>query len=143
MIIWGALFSCVRPIFSIAATLSFKDAFFSPFGKEDDARKRKIELSGLEFSDHIAFYEALRRFEIAYASRKANVFCRNYYLSFNTLKLLSEMKNQFAEHLCNMKFMEKKNPNAAEVNKNSTNISLVKAIVCAGLYPNVAVVTYA
>ncbi|XP_017752422.1 PREDICTED: ATP-dependent RNA helicase DHX36-like [Eufriesea mexicana] len=141
MIIWGVLFSCVQPIFSIAATLSFKDAFFSPFGKQDEAQTRKTELSMYEFSDHIAFYEALRRFEIAYKGGVASMFCQKYFLSFNTLKLLCEMKNQFAEHLCNMKFMKEKNPNAAEVNRNSKNILLIKAIVCAGLYPNIAVIT--
>ena len=30
MIIMGALFSCVDPVLSVAASLSFKDAFHSP-----------------------------------------------------------------------------------------------------------------
>jgi HrpA-like helicases len=30
MILMGALFSCVDPIFSVAASLSFKDAFLVP-----------------------------------------------------------------------------------------------------------------
>ncbi|CAL7947300.1 unnamed protein product [Xylocopa violacea] len=140
MLIWAALFSCVEPVFAIAASLSFKDAFYCPLGQEDQAREKKLELNMDQFSDHIALSEALRRFESSYRRGHASHFCRQYFLSFNTLKLLSEMKTQFAQHLCQMKFMETENPSDSNANKNSTNITLIKAIVCAGLYPNVAVI---
>ncbi|XP_017788044.1 PREDICTED: ATP-dependent RNA helicase DHX36-like [Habropoda laboriosa] len=140
MIIWGALFSCVEPVFAIAASLSFKDAFYCPLGKEEEARQRKLELNLNEFSDHIALSEALMRFEYMYKRGNAGSFCWEYFLSFNTLKLLSEMKSQFAQHLCKMKFMETDNPSDINANKNSKNATLVKAIVCAVMYPNIAVV---
>ncbi|XP_003486528.1 ATP-dependent DNA/RNA helicase DHX36 isoform X1 [Bombus impatiens] len=140
MIIWASLFSCVEPVFAIAASLSFKDAFYCPLGKEEDARKKKLELNMNQFSDHIALSEALRRFEIAYKKSYASSFCREYFLSFSTLKLLSEMKTQFAQHLCRMKFMDSENPADINANRNSSNITLVKAVVCAALYPNIAVI---
>ncbi|CAK9812236.1 ATP-dependent DNA/RNA helicase DHX36 [Anthophora quadrimaculata] len=140
MIIWGALFSCVQPVFAIAASLSFKDAFYCPLGKEIAAREKKLELSQDEYSDHIALSEALRRFEIAYKKKSAVSFCKDYFLSFNTLQLLSEMKSQFAQHLCQMKFLETENPSDKNANINSRNTTLVKAIVCAVMYPNIAVV---
>ncbi|CAK9823206.1 ATP-dependent DNA/RNA helicase DHX36 [Anthophora retusa] len=140
MIIWGALFSCVQPVFAIAASLSFKDAFYCPLGKEIAAREKKLELSQYEYSDHIALSEALRRFEIAYKKKSAGFFCKDYFLSFNTLQLLSEMKSQFAQHLCQMKFLETDNPSDKNANINSRNTTLVKAIVCAVMYPNIAVV---
>ncbi|XP_043788286.1 ATP-dependent DNA/RNA helicase DHX36-like [Apis laboriosa] len=140
MIIWAALFSCVEPVFAIAASLSFKDAFYCPLGKEDQAHQKKLELNMGQFSDHIALSEALTGFELAYKRGYASSFCREYFLSFNTLKLLSEMKTQFAQHLFQMKFMETENPSDSNANKNSKNTMLVKAIVCAGLYPNVAII---
>ncbi|XP_017885738.1 ATP-dependent RNA helicase DHX36 isoform X2 [Ceratina calcarata] len=138
MLIWASLFSCVAPIFAIAASLSFKDAFYCPLGKEDQAREKKLELSMGQYSDHVALAEAVTRFEAAYKRGYAGSFCSEYFLSFNTLKLLSEMKGQFAQHLCEMKFLETDNPNASNANRNSRNMTLVKAIVCAGLYPNIA-----
>ncbi|XP_035741323.1 ATP-dependent DNA/RNA helicase DHX36-like isoform X3 [Vespa mandarinia] len=138
MIIWAALFSCIDPVFAIAASLTFKDAFYCPLGKEEQAMKKKLELSLWEFSDHIALAEALRRFEINYNFG----FCHEYFLSFNTLKLLSEMKRQFAQHLYEMKFLDNDNPIDEDANRNSNNIALIKAIVCAGLYPNIATIKY-
>ncbi|KYN43416.1 putative ATP-dependent RNA helicase DHX36 [Trachymyrmex septentrionalis] len=140
MILWGALFSCVDPIFAIAASLTFKDAFYCPLGQEEMANKKKLELSMNEYSDHIALAEALRKYEVACQRGNARQFCREYFLSFNTLKLLSEMKAQFAQYLCEMKFLDSKNPTHIGSNRNSNNIALIKAIVCAGLYPNIAVI---
>lgn len=140
MIMWAALFSCVEPVFAIAASLTFKDAFYCPLGKEDQAKQKKLELSMNQYSDHIALSEALRRFESSYKRGYAGYFCREYFLSFNTLKLLSEMKTQFAQHLHQMKFLENSDPSDRNANRNSDNTALIKAIVCAGLYPNVAVI---
>ncbi|KAL6449085.1 hypothetical protein ACFW04_000652 [Cataglyphis niger] len=140
MILWAALFSCIEPIFAIAASLTFKDAFYCPLGKEEEANKKKLELSMGEYSDHIALAEALRRFEVARRRGNAGQFCREYFLSFNTLKLLSEMKTQFAQYLYEMKFLDNDNPGDRNANRNSNNIALIKAIVCAGLYPNIAVI---
>ncbi|XP_033322028.2 ATP-dependent DNA/RNA helicase DHX36 isoform X1 [Megalopta genalis] len=143
MIIWAALFSCVEPVFAIAASLSFKNAFYCPLEKEDEANRKKFELGINQYSDHIALAEALRRFEYFYRKRNASNFCKEYFLSFNTLKLLSEMKTQFTQYLYEMKFLETDNPRDKNANRNSDNIQLVKAIVCAGLYPNVATVRLA
>lgn len=142
MILWAALFSCVEPIFAIAASLTFKDAFYCPLGKEAEANEKKLELSMGQCSDHMALAEALRRFELAYQQGFASQFCRKYFLSYNTLRLLSEMKHDFARYLHEMKFLDSKNPNDTNANRNSNNVALIKAIVCAGLYPNIAVVRY-
>lgn len=58
MILMGALFSCCNPILSIAATLSFKDPFYVPLGKEKEVDKIKKELSRSSKSDHITLVSA-------------------------------------------------------------------------------------
>lgn len=141
MIIWASLFSCVDPVFSIAASLTFKDAFYCPFGKEDEANRKKLELGLGHHSDHIALAQALKRYESSYASGQSRRFCYEHFLSWNTLKLLSDMKRQFARHLYEMKFLDSDNPADSYSNRNSNNLEMIKAIVCAGLYPNVATIT--
>lgn len=64
-------------------------------------------------------------------------------LSSATLKLLVNMKKQFMDYLIEMNFVNNSNPKSSEYNINSDNLSLVKAVVCAGLYPNVARIKYA
>lgn len=139
MIIWAAMFSCVEPVFAIAASLSFKDAFHAPIGNTDKVDEAKLKLGLGHFSDHIALAEALRKFEASSSYREAHRFCFDNFLSWNTLKLLSEMKQQFAKHLCEMKFLDSDDPSDKRSNRNSNNIALIKAIVCAGLFPNIAV----
>lgn len=138
MILMAAIFGCIDPIFSIAASLSFKDAFVIPLGKESQVDAVKRELAAGSCSDHIALAEAVRRWEASGSGRSG--FCHRYFLSWNTLTLLKNMKKQFAQHLHEMNFLARDDPKDERANINSNNRSLIKAIVCAGLYPNVAIV---
>lgn len=138
MILWASMFSCVDPVFAIAASLSFKDAFYCPLEHQDKARRQKLQLSRGQCSDHIALAEAIRGFEDAYRHGNAGHYCRENFLSFNTIKLLVEMKKQFAQYMLEMKFLDSSNPADPQANRNSENYALIKAIICAGLYPNIA-----
>ncbi|XP_047107788.1 ATP-dependent DNA/RNA helicase DHX36-like isoform X1 [Schistocerca piceifrons] len=138
MILMAAIFGCIDPIFSIAASLSFKDAFVIPLGKESQVDAVKRELAAGSCSDHIVLAEAVRRWEASGSGRSG--FCHRYFLSWNTLTLLKNMKKQFAEHLYEMNFLATADPKDGRANIHSNNRSLIKAIVCAGLYPNVAIV---
>jgi len=48
------------------------------------------------------------------------------------------MKRQFGEHLHRARFIESEDILAKSSNRNSDNESLVLAVICVGLYPNVA-----
>lgn len=138
MLLMGAIFSCLDPVLSVAAFLDFKDPFQMPLGKERIADKKKLELSNGQQSDHLLFYEALSQFEeLDHYERKQ--FCWEYFLSQNTLNLLSGMKKQFMEYLYELNFVPNTDPKCRECNKNSDNLSLIKAVICAGLYPNVLI----
>ncbi|KAL3861034.1 hypothetical protein ACJMK2_007125, partial [Sinanodonta woodiana] len=65
-------------------------------------------------------------------------YCWDNFMTENTLKLLSGMKKQLAELLYDMGFIGSKNPKDHPANQFRDNMALVKAVVCAGLYPNVA-----
>ncbi|XP_030071962.1 ATP-dependent DNA/RNA helicase DHX36 [Microcaecilia unicolor] len=140
MILFGALFCCLDPVLTIAASLSFKDPFFIPLGKEKVADARRKELSKNSKSDHLTVVNAFMGWEEAkwigyYAERD---YCWDYFLSSNTLKMLQNMKGQFAEHLLVAGFVSSKSPKDPKSNTNSSNEKLIKAVICAGLYPKVA-----
>ncbi|CAG7729372.1 unnamed protein product [Allacma fusca] len=109
MILFGAIFSCVDPIFSIAASLTFKDAFYIPMGQERKVDQVRKELSDGTRSDHMS-----------------------------NLSMLINLKNQFATYLHRMKFLPSTYYKEDECNRNSSNVGIITAVTAAGLYPNVA-----
>lgn len=50
------------------------------------------------------------------------------------------MKQQFAKQLYDMKYLEEPDVKTPKGNLNSNRPGLVKAILCAGLYPNIAII---
>ncbi|VDH96114.1 ATP-dependent RNA helicase DHX36 [Mytilus galloprovincialis] len=141
MILFGAMFGCLDPVCIVAASLSFKDAFYIPLGKEKEADRTRVRLSEGSQSDHIMLINAFQGWERSKARGNDRQYCYDNFLSGNTLKLLADMKRQFAELLHDLGFVANRDPRDKEVNINSDNIGLVKAVICAGLYPNVAKLT--
>ncbi|XP_034295065.1 ATP-dependent DNA/RNA helicase DHX36 [Pantherophis guttatus] len=140
MILFGALFCCLDPVLTIAAGLSFKDPFIIPLGKEKLADARRKELSRNSKSDHLTVVNAFKGWEEAQRRgfRYEKDYCWEYFLSSNTLQMLRNMKGQFAEHLLAAGFVNSRNPRDPKSNINSENEKLLKAVICAGLYPKVA-----
>ncbi|NXX28273.1 DHX36 helicase, partial [Nicator chloris] len=140
MILFGALFCCLDPVLTIAASLSFKDPFVIPLGKEKIADARRKELSKNTKSDHLTVVNAFTGWEEARSCgfRNEKDYCWEYFLSSNTMQMLHNMKGQFAEHLLAAGFVSSRNPKDPKSNTNSGNEKLLKAVICAGLYPKVA-----
>ncbi|XP_023310830.1 ATP-dependent RNA helicase DHX36 [Anoplophora glabripennis] len=138
MILLGAIFSCLDPILSVAVSLDFKDAFQIPLGKEAQVDLKRVELAGDWLSDHLLLHKALEMFE---TESNPTRFCREYFLSPYILRLLQKMKKDFMGHLAELNFVRDINSKNPVNNKNSNNKALIKAVVCAGLYPNVAVIS--
>lgn len=142
LILFGALMGCLDPVLTIAASLSFKDPFFIPMGKEKMADMRRKTLSRNSKSDHLTICNAFLGWEEAKrrGSRFEREFCWDNFLSANTLQMLHNMKGQFAEHLLGAGFVSSKNPKDSSSNINSENEKLIKAVIVAGLYPKVAMI---
>ncbi|XP_008631970.2 PREDICTED: ATP-dependent RNA helicase DHX36, partial [Corvus brachyrhynchos] len=140
MILFGALFCCLDPVLTIAASLSFKDPFVIPLGKEKVADARRKELSKNSKSDHLTVVNAFTGWEEARhcGFRNEKDYCWEYFLSSNTMQMLHNMKGQFAEHLLAAGFVNSRDPKNPKSNTNSGNEKLLKAVICAGLYPKVA-----
>ncbi|XP_045053038.1 ATP-dependent DNA/RNA helicase DHX36 isoform X2 [Desmodus rotundus] len=140
MILFGALFCCLDPVLTIAASLSFKDPFVIPLGKEKVADARRKELAKDSKSDHLTVVNAFEGWEEARRRgyRYEKDYCWEYFLSSNTLQMLHNMKGQFAEHLLGAGFVNSRNPKDPKSNINSDNEKIITAVICAGLYPKVA-----
>ncbi|KAM3615872.1 uncharacterized protein V6R79_008865 [Siganus canaliculatus] len=142
LILFGALLGCLDPVLTIAASLSFKDPFFIPLGKEKMADMRRKVLSRNSKSDHLTIVNAFQGWEEAKhrGGRCEREYCWENFLSANTLQMLHNMKGQFAEHLMNAGFVSSKDPRDPKSNVNSDNEKLIKAVIVAGLYPKVAMI---
>ncbi|KAK6966184.1 ATP-dependent RNA helicase DHX36, partial [Biomphalaria glabrata] len=138
MILFGAMFCCLDPILTVAASLSFKDAFTIPLGKEEAANKVKTKLAGSSRSDHIMLINAFKGWEKSKKKGCARTYCWQHFLSENTLQLLHDMKKQLAHLLYDIGFLASPDVKHQSSNKNSENLGLIKAVLCAGFYPNVA-----
>lgn len=59
LMLFGAIFGCVDAALTMAACLSFKSPFLSPFGKREEADKKKKSFA-VGYSDHITVLMAYR-----------------------------------------------------------------------------------
>lgn len=137
MILFGALFCCLDPITSIAASLSFRDAFYNVIGKEREVDEIKLEFSRGTKSDHLMLANVIKEYRDVREHEKYH-FLRQNFLSRHTLDQLENMKHQFCKLLNDARFIENSNPKDYNSNRYSENLKVVKAIICSGLYPNIA-----
>ncbi|RZF32716.1 hypothetical protein LSTR_LSTR005909 [Laodelphax striatellus] len=141
MIILGVFFRCLDPILSIASSLSLKDPFVLQIKKRKELEAKKLELDQERYSDHILIGEVMRQWDEAVADNRSREFCDENYVSEATFEFLSAIKQQLADCLHEMKFIPSGNflnYTDANLNVNSQNIAVLRAVVCAALYPNVA-----
>ncbi|XP_062238663.1 putative ATP-dependent RNA helicase DHX57 [Platichthys flesus] len=156
LILFGAIFRCLDPALTIAASLAFKSPFMSPWDKRDEANERKLAFA-VNNSDHLALLQAYKGWcSAAKISKGAGfAYCRENFLSWRGLQEMASLKRQFAELLSDIgfikeglraRFIERMSSNGSdgvleatghEANLNSDNIGLMSAMLCAALYPNV------
>ncbi|XP_078458360.1 putative ATP-dependent RNA helicase DHX57 isoform X1 [Lampetra planeri] len=160
LVLFGAIFRCLDPILTIAASLAFKSPFVSPWDKRQEANAKKLEFAEAK-SDHLTLLKAYKGWLAAMRDRvhEGHHFCRENFLSWRTLQEISSLKRQFAELLSDIGFvreglrardMERAarhggdgvlETTGPESNSNADNLKLVGAMLCAALYPNVVQVT--
>lgn len=164
--IYGALFCCIEPALTIAASMSARNPFVSPFDKRDeaDAARKQFAEDG---SDHLAILLAVTKWKETrrqQGDRAAQKFAGDNYLSRQTLFQLEDLRKQFANLLVSIGFLpsnfrleggkgrggntrnndsgrQEGNASSSNIiaNVNADNMALVKAVLCAGLYPNIVV----
>ncbi|KAF9108800.1 ATP-dependent RNA helicase dhx29 [Mortierella sp. AM989] len=156
MILFGSIFKCLDPILTIAAMLSFKSPFVTPFGAEDeaDAAKAKFKLAD---SDMLTWYNAYLGWRQAYQAKPNSIYdyCRKNFLSHQNLTMMEDMKKQFLGFLVSTGFVTVDGETKRELNKDRFNqrisfcpvipeyntyqrsIPVLNAAITAGMYPKV------
>lgn len=106
LILYGAIFSCVDSALTMAACLSYKSPFVSPFQKRDEANAKKKNLAA-GHSDQITVLMAYKKWLQVY--KKSPIGGRNYanenFLSHKTLITIADIKHQFLEFLVDTGFI--------------------------------------
>ena len=155
MMIYGALFGCMDPALTIAASMSARSPFVSPFDKRDEADEARKKFAD-DSSDHLATLNAFTKWKNIRqkkGDRAAQNFLRDNFLSRQTLFQMNDLRKEFANLLISIGFLPKTfrvidtrkgnnndiNDAMANANVNGNNMALVKAVLCAGLYPNIIV----
>lgn len=134
MLLLGSILSCFDPIASIAAALSFKSPFYTVMGKDDLCNAAKREFS--KDSDQLAVAYAIDEWKNKGNDQRR--FCHANFLSHATLLMLDRFKSQFAQSLHHSKFLSNSRCDNEENNLNSTNENVLRAVICGGLYSNIA-----
>mmetsp|Transcript_39452 Transcript_39452/g.63966 ORF Transcript_39452/g.63966 Transcript_39452/m.63966 type:complete len:491 (-) Transcript_39452:183-1655(-) len=129
MVIFGSVLGCADATLTIAATLSTRSPFVSPMDKREEANRARQSFA-IGKSDHLTVLRAFNEWISVRQSGNDRAFLEQNFLSGQALRNIVDLKAQYAQVLRDLGF----NPKA---NANATNARLLKAIVCAGLYPNV------
>ncbi|KAL2461046.1 DEA(D/H)-box RNA helicase family protein [Abeliophyllum distichum] len=139
MLIFGAIFCCFEPILTIVAGLSIRDPFLLPQDKKDLAGTAKSRFSAKDYSDHMALVRAYEGWKDAEREGSAYEYCWRNFLSIQTLQAIHSLRKQFTYILKDAGLLD---ADGATNNRLSHNQSLVRAVICSGLFPGIASVVH-
>lgn len=139
MLIMGAVFRCIDPVLTVVAGLSVRDPFLLPQDKKDLAGTAKSRFSSKDYSDHMALVRAYEGWKDAEREGSAYEYCWRNFLSAQTLQAIHSLRKQFSYILKDSGLID----TDANVNNSlSHNQSLVRGIICSGLFPGIASVVH-
>ncbi|KAJ0049657.1 hypothetical protein Pint_16939 [Pistacia integerrima] len=134
MLILGAIFNCLDPIMTVVAGLSVRDPFLMPFDKKDLAESAKAQFSSHDYSDHLALVRAYDGWKDAERQQSGYEYCWKNFLSAQTLKAIDSLRKQFFYLIKDTGLV---GCNTENCNKWSHDEHLVRAVICAGLFPGI------
>ena len=148
MLIFGTIFSCIDPILTIAACCSYKMPFASSIDRRAEATEARKRLGGpAPESDLVVAINAYNEWATACgfdggndrgAARQGEAVCRKFSLNPTVLLQLRDLRKQFVDLLQSIGFLARRDGLMHEKNANSKKPAIVSAVICAGLYPNIA-----
>lgn len=100
------------------------------------AESAKLQFSCRDYSDHLALVRAYEGWKEAERMEGSGYdFCWKNFLSFQTLRAIESLKKQFFSLLKDTGLID---GTLDKCNRWSRDESLVRAVICAGLYPGVS-----
>ncbi|CAI5944366.1 unnamed protein product [Closterium sp. NIES-65] len=137
MLIFGAIFNCLAPALTIAASLAYRDPFVLPLDKKEMADAAKKKFSKDSRSDHIALLNAFEGWRAAKMQGQERNYCWDNFLSAPVLQMVSDMRGQFLQLLSDIGFYDPR-LGLNEYSQLASDQEMLSAVICAGLYPSVA-----
>lgn len=95
----------------------------------------KSRFSAKDYSDHMALVRAYEGWKDAEREGSAYEYCWRNFLSAQTLQAIHSLRKQFSFILRDAGLVD---ADASNNNRLSHNQSLVRAIICSGLFPGIA-----
>ena len=150
MIILGVIFRCLDSMILIGAAAEERNIFMNPISARSEAQAAKLSFVQGSSSDHLAFLNAFREMRklrgIAGPQAIWN-FASKYFIHQGAFKSIDSTAKQIEDILVEAKLIPYTNPLSrrdfqygnALLNENSSNSNVIKALVLAGVHPNLAV----
>lgn len=168
MLMYGCVLKCLDPILTIVCCLAYKDPFILPAEPRQKRELHLVrqKFAAGSFSDHMVLLRAFQvcvsilhnflfkeprsyiwwcYFVISQAWQQARgsgwekTFCEKNFISAATMEMVTGTRAQLLAQLRASGFVRSRPPgDIRDLNSNSENWAVVKAALCAGLYPNLA-----
>ncbi|KAF2441108.1 P-loop containing nucleoside triphosphate hydrolase protein [Karstenula rhodostoma CBS 690.94] len=149
MILLGLVFRCLDPMIIIASMYGERALFVTPVDNRTLARATKQHFN-VANSDHIANLKAFQY--LRQYSREANQWsvrqrAKTRLIHYGAFRSITHTAKQVAENLIDTGLLDAdmaENKDTPEIggealNRNSNNFDLIKCLILAGVYPNIAV----
>ena len=98
------------------------------------ADSAKSQFSCRDYSDHLALVRAYEGWKDAEKEHSGYEYCWKNFLSAQTLKAIDSLRKQFMFLLKDTGLVDE---NLSTCNKWSRDENLIRAVICAGLYPGI------
>uniref|UniRef100_A0A8C9TEE7 ATP-dependent RNA helicase DHX30 n=1 Tax=Scleropages formosus TaxID=113540 RepID=A0A8C9TEE7_SCLFO len=140
VLVLASLFRCVLPLLSITACLT-RDPFLNSLQNRTLVSQARAELSGHSCSDHLIFSRVVQGWRQTQRNRcSRQEFLDTYTLSGSSLRFIQGLIQQFSENLQEAALVQHASEclhQSSQINQHSQEDELVKAVLAAGLYPNI------
>ncbi|KAL1266876.1 hypothetical protein QQF64_002551 [Cirrhinus molitorella] len=153
MLIFGAIFGCLEPIAIIAAAMSEKSPFLTPMSRKEEANLAKSALA-VTNSDHMTIYNAYLGWKSSRSegTRTEMAYCRRHFLNRTALMTIEDVKQELIRMVEQAGFVASK-PGRTPRSRPSVepkalgslskqDVSVLKAVLTAGLYDSVGRILY-
>lgn len=152
MIVLGIVFRCLDPMIILGAALSERSLFMSPPEKRRAAEERHALFVEDTASDHFALINAFTQMRLLRHRRDNHAlqsFAFENFLHVGAFQAIDGTSKQIEEILFEAGLIPRVRDNERfeceyghpSLNKNATNVSLIKSLALAGLHPNLGACT--
>ncbi|XP_066993237.2 3'-5' RNA helicase YTHDC2 [Anabrus simplex] len=139
MLLYSVILKCLDPVLTIVCSLAYREPFIlpnQPSQKRAAALIRKKFAAGT-YSDHMALLRAFQSWQHARTNGWERSFCEKHFVSSANMEMIVGMRTQLLGQLRASGFVRARGGgDIRDLNSNSENWAVIKAALCAGMYPN-------